>query len=222
MEQVFYRSINLSELDRSRALQWSGVALTLLATGLVVALIPAEKQLGGSLRYVILHGAWVWSGLIVFSLAALTGLIGLVSGKPSWHVWSQILGRLGLVYWVTYLLMSLAIMQMSWGGFYFSEPRWRIPFTFAVVALLLQCGLAILSRPALTSLANLLFAPALLVSLNASDRVLHPDSPVFGSGSVRIQVFFILILILLLAAGFQAALLWRKSTWGGVKHENNV
>lgn len=199
-----------------RALEWPriwGIVLTFAAVGVVAALAPAERTLGANLRVVLLHGAWVTSGKILFGLASLAGLAAL--GVRIAHEkhrrwldlanWSQALGQTGLGYWIVYLLMSLYLMQVSWGGFFFDEPRWRIPFTFAVVGLMLQAGLALLNRPALTAAANLAFGAWLWASLGAAVNILHPDAPVAQSDAVRIQVFFALLLGISLLAGLQIA-----------------
>ncbi|MEA4907783.1 MAG: hypothetical protein GYA17_22715 [Chloroflexi bacterium] len=184
------------------------IILLLLA---YLALAPLERTLGTSLRLILLHGAWVWTGLLAFALAALVGLAALLGRKPGLHAWSLALGRTGLCFWLTYLPMSLAVMQISWGGFFFDEPRWRIPFAFAVVGVLLQSGLALINIPAAASVANLAFGVALWSILLPAQNVLHPDSPVLGSDSLRIQLYFGGVLVLTVLAGWQVARLWRRA-----------
>lgn len=190
-----------------------GMAATLAVILLVTALSPIEQTLGESIRIVYFHGAWVWAGLISFGLAALAGLLGLVL-RRGWPRWSLALGRTGLFFWLTYLPMSLWVMQLFWGGFYFDEPRWRVPFTFAVVAVLLQAGLWLLNAPnGITCLGNLGFGAALWWNTLGVEAVLHPESPVMNSNSPRIQAFFaVLVLLSLLFGGQLAALLHRGST----------
>jgi hypothetical protein len=102
-----------------------------------------------------------------------------------------------------HLPLSLVVMRINWGGFFFDEPRWRIPLAFAIVGLLLQGGLFLLNQPALTSLANIGFAGALLYSLSHITNLLHPDSPILASSSRGIQFFFFGLLILSVIAGIQ-------------------
>ncbi len=182
---------------------------TLLVIGLVTAFGPTEKTLGENLRLVVLHGAWVWTGKIAFGLAALAGLLALVFRKPFWQRWTLSLGRTGLIFWLTYLPMSLIVQQLNWGGIFWDEPRWRVPFTFGVVGLLLQIGLLLLNQADLTALGNLAFGAALWWQLGDIENVLHPDSPIFGSNSLSIQVFFVSLLLLSLFAAAQIGL-WLK------------
>lgn len=191
-----------------------GLAVTLLVIGLAVALGPSERTLGGNLRLVVLHGSWVWTGKIAFAGAALAGLAGLIGSSGRWVRWQNLslaLGRTGLAFWLTYLPMSLIVQQQNWGGIFWDEPRWRIPFTFGVVGLLLQLGLWVLNQPRIGGAANLVYGAALWWQLGGITNILHPDSPIFSSESTAIQAFFILILALSLAAALQVnALFYRR------------
>ncbi len=168
-----------------------------------IAFIPLEKTLGNNLRLVYLHGAWVWTALIGFALAALFGMAALIKKRQWLFHSSNALGRTSLLFWVTYLPMSLWVMQANWGGFYFDEPRWRVPMIYAIVGILLQVGLWLMQTPLITAAANVLYGAALWWSMANLHSVLHPDSPVMQSGSLRIQLFFGGLLFLMLYLGYQ-------------------
>jgi hypothetical protein len=51
---------------------------------------------------------------------------------------------------------------------------------------------------------------AVLVVMSSVQAILHPESPIFTSGERQIQLFFLGLLILLLALVFQVARLWLK------------
>ncbi|GAB4505694.1 MAG: hypothetical protein Fur0043_26910 [Anaerolineales bacterium] len=185
-----------------------------LGTLLVIALLalfgPEEQSLGANVRIVYLHGAWVLAAEAAFAAAALTGLAGIVSRKDRLHAWSAALGRAGIVFWLTYLPLSLWAMQANWNGLFLAEPRFRLALTFAVVGLLLQIGLWLLGRGGLTSLANLAFFIVLRVVFSTASNVMHPPpSPIFGSGLWNIIVFFLVLNALTwLAAYFLAMAFW--------------
>jgi hypothetical protein len=183
---------------------------TLGAALLAAALSPLEKTLGLSSRLVYLHGAWVWAILLVFALGAVAGAVGLLTRKPVWHTWSLTLSRAGLVFWLVSLGMSLAVMRINWGGFFFDEPRWRIPFAFAVTGLLLQAAILLIGIPWLASAGSLVFGAALLYTMSDITSVLHPDSPILTSSSIAIRVFFFMMLLLVLAAAVQLAALFKR------------
>jgi len=195
-----------------------------IAIGLVVALAvvavltwlgPVEKVLGENLRLVLLHGAWVWAGKIAFALSGLAGLLYLAFRRPWQHDASQALAHTGLVFWLTYLPMSVLIQQINWGGIAWQEPRFRIPLAFGVAAVLLQIAVGLFNTHWLTALVNLVFASALWVALRGAENFLHPNSPVFGGNSVRIQSHFLLLLAAALVVGMLLTVLLfpaRKTT----------
>jgi len=170
------------------------LVVTLILIIVVTAFAPIERTLGSGARLVYFHGAWVWTGKLAFAAAGLAGLVGLVLRRADWQRASRAVGYTGLVFWLTYLPMSLWVQQMNWGGIFWDEPRWKVPLALGITAVLLQGGLAFFNDLKLTSLANLIFGAALWYFLGSVQNVLHPDSPIFGSDSVRIQVFFVALL----------------------------
>jgi ABC-type Na+ efflux pump permease subunit len=113
--------------------------------------------------------------------------------------------------------MSLYVMQANWNGLYLDEPRFRIPLNLAIVGVLLQVGLSFIPDAGRTSLANIAYAAALFASMNSAQAVLHPESPIFRSDAQDIQVFFVVMLILLVLAVWQLALGWLQ--WERMKHD---
>ena len=194
---------------------WFG--LTLLAIVVVTALGPAEKSLGTNVRVVYLHGAWVWTALVYMMAAAVVGLVGLLTRRRNIHYWSRVLGRTGLVFWITYLPLSLWAMQTNWNGLFLSEPRWRVAIIFAIGGLAIQIGITLLENPAWASALNLIYAVILFYVLRTTDQVMHPGSPIFSSGSGRIQIYFLTLLVLTLLAAWQLARIWR-----GVESQSEV
>jgi len=186
---------------KNRQMLWIGIALTLVLLTLVTAFAPLERTLGERARLVYFHGAWVWAGKIAFGAAALAGLAGLLRRSAILNKTSLALGRTGMVFWLTYLPLSLWVQVVNWGGIFWDEPRWRVPLMFGMIGLLLQIGLALISEPRLTSFANLVFGVMLWWLLGNIQNVLHPDSPILQSDSLRIQIFFVVLLVLSLLFG---------------------
>jgi len=185
------------------ALFW--FVLNLLAIIVVAAIGPAEKSLGTNVRVVYLHGAWVWAALICIFAAAVAGIAGLISRRQAAHYWSLALGRAGLIFWITYLPLSLWAMQTNWNGLFLSEPRWRVAIVFAVGGLVMQVGISMLDNPAWASAFNVVYVLILTYVLQTTDQVMHPGSPIFGSGAWRIQVYFLVLVLLTLLAAWQMA-----------------
>src|SRR5574338_686273 len=137
--------------------------MTVIVIALLALFGPEEKSLGASVRIVYLHGAWVLAAELAFVAAGLAGLIALITRRPAFHQWSAALGRTGIVFWVTYLPLSLWAMQSNWNGLFLSEPRFRLAAIFAVTGVLLQIGLWLIDTDWITLLANILFILVLWV-----------------------------------------------------------
>jgi len=137
----------------------------------------------------------------------------LLAKRDAFHKWSSALGRTGIIFWVTYLPLSLWAMQANWNGLFLAEPRFRLAAIFAVTGVLLQLGLWLMDTAWLTSLSNVIYIVALRVIFATADDVLHPPpSPIFNSGNYAIIGFFIaLILLSMLAAYFLTRIFLNRS-----------
>jgi hypothetical protein len=177
--------------------------ITVLAIALLTFLGPEDKSLGANVRIVYLHGAWVMAAEVAFIAAALAGLLGLVLRRDLFHAWSAALGRTGILFWVTYLPLSMFAMQSNWNGLFLAEPRFRLAITFAVTGILLQAGLWLFSTSWLTSLANIIYIIALRVVFATAQNVMHPPpSPIFSSGLWNVIIFFVVLNILAWLAAY--------------------
>lgn len=177
--------------------------VSVIVIALLAMLGPEEQSLGSNVRIVYLHGAWVMAAELAFIAAGAIGLIGLLSRRKALHQWSAALGRTGIIFWTTYLPLSLWAMQANWNGLFLAEPRFRLAVIFAVTGILLQLGLWLINTHWVTSLANLLFIVALRIAFATAQNIMHPPpSPIFGSGNFAIIGFFLALVALTLAASF--------------------
>jgi hypothetical protein len=182
---------------------FSWFILALLATAGLTAVGPPEQSLGANIRIVYLHGAWAIAAEVAFGLAALAGLVGIVLRRQALQRWSTSLGYTGLFFWLTYLPLSLWAMQANWNGLFLAEPRFHLAVVFAITGVLLQAGLLLLGRPLFTSLFNVLFFAALRIGLFRAAYVMHPPpSPIFNSGNLFLEVYFLGVILLALAAAW--------------------
>lgn len=187
--------------------------LSVILIALLALFGPEEKELGANVRVVYLHGAWVLAAELAFLAAGVAGLFALITKGDVLHKWSAALGRTGIVFWVTYLPLSLWAMQANWNGLFLVEPRFRLALIFAVTGVLLQLGLWLVNMDWVTSLANVFFIIVLRAIFANADNVMHPPpSPIFNSGNFAIIGFFVaLILLSLLAAYFLTRVFLRTS-----------
>ena len=177
--------------------------LTVLVIAVLAFLGPEEQSLGSNVRIVYLHGAWVLAAELAFAAAASVGFLALVLRRDGLHRWSAALGRTGIVFWLTYLPLSLWAMQANWNGLFLAEPRFRLALTFAIVGALVQIGLWLVNISWITSLANLVFFIVLRLVFSTAANVMHPPpSPIFSSGLWNIIIFFVLLNIFAWVAAF--------------------
>jgi len=176
---------------------------TVIVIALLALLGPEEQSLGSNVRIVYLHGAWVLAAELAFIVAGIAGLIALITKRDLFHNWSAALGRTGIVFWVTYLPLSLWAMQSNWNGLFLVEPRFRLALIFAVTGILLQVGLWVINVDWVTSLANVIYIIVLRAIFAAADNVMHPPpSPIFNSGNYAIISFFVSMILLSMLAAF--------------------
>lgn len=182
--------------------------LVLLVTAGLTAFGPQDKSLGDNVRIVYLHGAWVLTAETALGFSAAAGLLGILFRRENLQRWSAALGYTGLFFWVTSLPLSLWAMQANWNGLFLAEPRFRVAVIFSVTGVLLQLGLLLLARPVFTSLFNVLYFAALQIALSRAAYVMHPPpSPIFSSGVLSLQVFFVVVLLLTISAA------WFMTRW---------
>jgi hypothetical protein len=185
---------------------WFILALLIIAG--LTALGPRDQSLGDHVRIVYLHGAWVLTAESALGLSAAAGLLGILFRRDSLMRWSAALGYTGLFFWVVSLPLSLWAMQANWNGLFLSEPRFRVAVIFSAAGVLLQLGLTLLARPAFTSLVNVLYFTSLWITLRRSPYVMHPPpSPIFSSGILSMQIFFIVVIIVTISAA------WFMTRW---------
>lgn len=177
--------------------------ITLAVIAVATLFGPEEQSLGSNVRLVYLHGAWVLTAEIAFLAAALAGLLGLLLRRDLFHAWSAALGRTGILFWVTYLPLSMLAMQTNWNGLFLAEPRFRLALIFAVTGILLQLGLWLFNIAWLTSLVNILYIVVLRAVFSTAENIMHPPpSPIFNSGNYAIIGFFVGLNLLAWLAAF--------------------
>ena len=66
-------------------------------------------------------------------------------------------------------------------------------------------------KQAVYAWGNIIYIGVLLFMLGRTKDIMHPDSPIFSSESQTIQVYFVLLLFLMLTAAWQVArMLYQK------------
>ena len=187
--------------------------LSIIVIALLATFGPEEQSLGSNVRIVYLHGAWALAAGVTFLAAGVAGLLALITKRDLLHHWSAALGRTGILFWVTYLPLSLWAMQTNWNGLFLAEPRFRLALIFAVTGVLLQVGLWLINTNWIASLANLVFIVTLRVVFATADNVMHPPpSPIFNSGNTAIIGFFLGLTVFSMLAAYFLTRAFLKTT----------
>ncbi len=196
---------------------WLTVAALLVITALVAVTAPAERTLGGpNARLVYFHGALVWASLLTWFLAAGIGVLGFALRRPVLHRINRGLGRAALLWWLLYIPVSILAANATWANnswnlTFLMEPRFVLAFRLAAIMLFAQAIQFFFDSVELASLANIVVVVLMVGLLGVTERVLHPPAPIRDTESLRIQMAFSSMTLLLLLAGFQLARLgWGK------------
>ncbi len=197
---------------------WPSVAVLLLLVALIAVTAPAERTLGGAnARLVYFHGALVWAAILSWFIAAGVGVVALARRDELLHRVSRALGRVGLLWWALYIPVSILAANATWANnswnlTFLLEPRFAMAFQIMALALFAQAVQFFDARPVIGSLSNVVIVLVMVLLMGVTTRVLHPPAPIRDTESLRIQLAFGSMTVLLLLAGFQMARLgWRQS-----------
>jgi hypothetical protein len=187
------------------------VALGLVALLVVwVVLSPAESRLGNLVKLVYVHGALVWTGLLVFTGAGLLGFVALVVRRPTWYRGTQAAGLAALIVWGVYVASAMAVTGLTWGQLIaWNEPRVRATGLILLAAVVLFIVARLVDQADFTAAVNLVMGVVPWVLVRQADAIRHPVDPIGGSGSTTIQSFYLLIVVTVaLLAGTLILWLW--------------
>jgi hypothetical protein len=196
------------------------IGLTLLALALIILMLalaaPRDATLRDASPVVYLHGALVWTSILAFTIAGLTGFAALVRQLDLLHAWSGALARTGTLFWIIYLPFSMWASKVTWNGIPLGDPRFRTAFQILVLAVGFQVAAALWGpRSRLGSALNVALAVMLWVLTLTTQDVMHPQNPMRSSAS-SIQFFFALLVGGCGLAAVQVAR-WMRSVNGAVK-----
>ena len=197
-------------MKRLLSRQAIGVSLVVLATlGLALAwATPNDATLKNTSKVVYIHGALVWTSMLTLTAAGVIGLAAVVAMAIKrdnvMHAWALALGRTGLIFWATYLPVSMLASQMAWNAVFLAEPRYTTAFRVLAVGAIVQVLVFLFNRPAISSVLHVAQAVLLWVMLLTTPSILHPDNAILRSVP-SIQFFFGLIVLACGLAALQVA-----------------
>ncbi len=174
----------------------------LLLLILLLWLSPNERTLGQTIKLIYLHGALVWTAIIIFAISLPVNLVALIRGQDNWFAWGKAFIWTAIVIWLVHTLFSMVTTYVAWGVFIaWLEPRTRFTFNLAAVSILVAAVAYLVDNQRFSSLAFVLLAGLTLGLLPGLDFIQHPLNPIGQSPSNTIQMFYGAILAILMAMG---------------------
>jgi hypothetical protein len=184
--------------------------IPVLGAGLLVLLLvwillaPAETRLGSLVKLVYVHGALVWSGLFVFSLAGIVGLVALVmrhvirssDGAKHCVLGVEATSLAALIVWIVYVISAMVVTGVTWGQIIaWNEPRVRATGLILVAAVILFVVARLVDQPDFAAVVSVLMGIVPWIVVRQADVIRHPVNPIGGSESAAIQGFYWLIVL---------------------------
>jgi hypothetical protein len=194
---------------RSRILPILAAGLCSLLVGWIV-LAPPEARLGNVVKLVYVHGALVWLGLLLFSLAGALGLVTLVmrrlcgrtEGARIWVQGTHSAAIAALAVWIAYAVSAMAVTELTWGQVIaWNEPRVRATALILGAALVLTLVVRLIDQPDFAAAVSLVMGILPWVVVRQAGVIRHPVDPIGSSGSLAIQAFYLLIVVTITGLG---------------------
>jgi hypothetical protein len=180
---------------RNRILPGTAIALIcLLSVWLVLA--PSETRLGQIIKLIYVHGALVWVGLGMFTLAGALGLVALIIRKPVFHRGTAAASLAAIIIWIVYVISSMAVTGLTWGQLIaWNEPRVQATALILGAALLLALVAKLVDQSSFTAAVSLVMGIVPWIIVRRAGAIRHPQDPIGGSGSVAMQDYYLLIML---------------------------
>lgn len=179
-----------------------GAAAVILMV-LLAWLAPAEATLGKAVKLVYVHAAMMWVGIGLISLGGIAGLLFLVFRNEALISWSSGSAVVGVALFAITGLLGAVTAKITWGAIFWAEPRMVMLGQIFLVAFLIAIVVRVSGSKTIAGLANFILGITTWVLLIRTERVVHPDSPIFRSDSIAIKVFPLLIAGMITIAGLQ-------------------
>jgi hypothetical protein len=187
---------------------WRLFGLCVFLALLGLALMPQEKTLGQVIKLVYLHGALSRAGMIGFWAAGIAGAAYLIRPAAALLRWAWALLLSGWGYWTVHFLVSMPATRLTWGPWIaWGEPRVTMTLQVIAVGLVVIAVAWLLDHARFTAVANLLLSLAVLFMVERTGVLRHPLDPIGASPSTTLRLFYLLLLLPIIASMFLAA--WR-------------
>jgi len=194
----------MNRLLDSKYIAFSLAGLTATVIFLLI-IMPAEKDLGGVIKLVFLHGALVQTGLLGFAAAGILGLYYLIRKKESICSWCLAVQKTSVILWILYSLSSMVVTYMAWGvAVAWDEPRVRASVNILIVSMAFLILTLWVHHKIFTAMINIIMALLAWFLVKRAVIVQHPFDPIGTSDSAAFKIYFILVFVIVILAAVQS------------------
>jgi hypothetical protein len=180
------------------------IAVLFVVVLLLVIAIPPETRLGSIIRIVLLHGALARTGLVVFAVAGVLGIVLLIRPSDRLESWTVATQQTAFAAWLAAALTSTVATYLSWGVFIaWAEPRTQGTAKILVLCLVLLLLVLWIKQHRFTGLANAVLAFFAWLTVMQATSVQHPENPVGSSPSIVFQAIFVALVCVLILTALQ-------------------
>ncbi|HWR26508.1 MAG TPA: hypothetical protein VN316_01385 [candidate division Zixibacteria bacterium] len=180
----------------------AGIIFSLFFALLLILLAPEDKTLGPILKLVYLHGALIFTGLLLFLAVGLLGLRSLFSKGQSFSLLFSI-ERTAIIFWVAATIIGDITSVLAWGGLNWSEPRFNATIIISLVSISVYLISTAMDDPRIISVLGIGLAVSVWALMISSGKIMHPDNP-FGNSEPSIRFFFGIITFVFLISSILA------------------
>ena len=178
-----------------------GVALLFVIAGIVAMTAPAEATLGNGIRTVYVHVGLTWAGTAVFLIAAILGVLVMISNSQFLHDWMRPAGWVATGLYAAGVGMSMLASKVNWGAVFLQEPRMSAAINSLGIALLIQIAAGWFPWLRFRGFLHAIFMVLLYWVTYLAPLVLHPRDPIGTSSAIGIRSTFFVLFGLFFAAG---------------------
>ena len=175
--------------------------------GVTVAFAPVERTMGEGIRAVYAHVALTVAGVVGFAVEAVLGVFAFVTGSPAAARWLRAVAGVALGLFALGTLVSAVAAWVNWGGMFLDEPLLRSSVLVLASGFLLYAVMSWTEHVRLHGALGVVPLVAIASALVGARNALHPGANVIPESVGSIQVTFVALTVLCVAAG--ARLAWQ-------------
>ena len=177
---------------------------------IVLFLAPEEGTLGQGIKPVYLHVSLTWTGMLLFYVIAVLGLILVFWRNERLYFWLRTVFSVAYGMYLVGFLVSLLASYINWGGIPIMEPRIRTASNVLAVSTIAFVISTWLNKKRLIGAVSIAPAVFMVFTVSSSTLALHPENPVNSSPVGIMVTFYIMFFLAILLAGWWILYLYRK------------